>query len=163
MQSSPAITLSANELQLRDFEVGRSLSARIAEAADQIRAQAADPAVRRNAMLWKISAIPLVQEAALRNDPQVAGMDLLAFSIQQVDCFTTGSGRSTFGPAQPIAIEAARDEAQEVMRFVSSALKGGSLDASSEAYLHEWAKPRVRPSWCGCTYRLSGLRSVMDG
>ncbi len=140
MQSSPAITLSANELQLRDFEMGRSLSARIAEAADQIRAQSPDPEVRRNAMLWKISAIPLVQEAALRNDPQVAGMDLLAFSIQQVDYFTTGSGHSTFGPAQPIAIEAARDEAQEVMRFVSSALKSGSLDASSEAYLHEWAK-----------------------
>ena len=60
MQSSPAITLSANELQLRDFEMGRSLSARIVEAADQIRAQSPDPAVRRNAMLWKISAIPLV-------------------------------------------------------------------------------------------------------
>ena len=95
MQSSPGVTLSANELQLRDFEMGRNLSARIAEAADQIIAQSTDPAGRRNAMLWKISAVPLVQEAALRNDPQIAGMDLLAFSMQQVDYFTTGSGRST--------------------------------------------------------------------
>lgn len=140
MQSSPTVTLSASELQLRDFEMGRNLSARIAEAADQIIAESTDPAVRRHAMLWKISAVPLVQEAALRNDPQVAGMDLLAFSIQQVDYFTTGSGRSTFGPAQAIAIEAARAAAREVMGFVSSALKSGTLGASSEAYLHEWAK-----------------------
>ena len=140
MQSSPGISLSANELQLRDFEMGRGLSARIAEAADQILAQSTDPAVRRNAMLWKISAVPLVQEAALRNDPHVAGVDLLAFSIQQVDYFTTGSGRRTFGPAQAIAIEAARDAAREVMEFVSSALTSGRLSASTDAYLREWAK-----------------------
>ena len=140
MQSSPGITLSANELQLRDFEMGRSLSARIAEVADQISAQSTDPVVRRNAMLWKISAVPLVQEAALRNDPQVAGMDLLAFTIQQADYFATGSGRSTFGPAQSIAIEAARHAVHEVMEFVSSALTSGKLSASSEAYLREWAK-----------------------
>jgi len=140
MQSSPGIRLSANELQLRDFEMGRSLSTRIAEAADQIIAQSTEPAVRRNAMLWKISAVPLVQEAALRNDPHVAGVDLLAFSIQQVDYFTTGSGRSTFGPAQAIAIEAARDAAREVMEFVSSALTTGKLSASTDAYLREWAK-----------------------
>jgi len=140
MQSSPGVTLSANELQLRDFEMGRNLSARIAEAADQIIAQSTDPAVRRNAMLWKISAVPLVQEAALRNDPQVAGIDLLAFSLQQVDYFTTGSGRSTFGPAQAIAIEAARDAEREVMTFVSSALKSGRLSASTDAYLRDWAK-----------------------
>jgi hypothetical protein len=140
MQSSPGIRLSAKELQLRDFEMGRSLSTRIAEAADQIIAQSMEPAVRRNAMLWKISAVPLVQEAALRNDPHVAGVDLLAFSIQQVDYFTAGSGRSTFGPAQAIAIEAARDAARDVMEFVSSALTTGKLSASTDAYLREWAK-----------------------
>ena len=139
MQSSPDVLLSANELQLRDFEMGRNLSTRIAEAADQILSQSVDPAVRRNAMLWKISAVPLVQEAALRNDPHIAAVDLLAFSIQQVDYFTTGSGRSTFGPQQAIAIEAARDATQEVMDFVSSALKSGKLSASTEMYLREWA------------------------
>ena len=140
MQSSPGVSLSANELQLRDFEMGRNLSSRIAEAADQIIAQSTDPAVRRNAMLWKISAVPQVQEAALRNDPHVAGVDLLAFSMQQEDYFTTGSGRSTFGPAQAIAIEAARDAARDVMAFVSSALTSGRLSESTDTYLREWAK-----------------------
>jgi hypothetical protein len=70
--ASPGLILPADQLQLRSFEMGRTLSMRIEGAADQILAESIDPAVRPNAMLWKISAVPLVQEAALRNDPHVA-------------------------------------------------------------------------------------------
>jgi hypothetical protein len=139
MQASPDIIVSATELQLHAFEVGRNLSARIEGAADAIMAESADPAVRRNALLWKISAIPLVQEAAMRNDPQVAAMDLLAFTMQQSDYLTIGAGRSSFGPQHALAVDATREAQREAIALVSSALRSGKLPASGEAYLREWA------------------------
>ncbi len=139
MQGSPEILLSANQLQLASFEMGRNLSARIEGAADNIIAESTDPVVRRNALLWKISAIPLVQEAAVRIDPQVAAMDLLAFTIQQLDYLTIGSGRNSFGPQQAIAVDATREAQREAIALVSSALRSGKLPAPGEAYLREWA------------------------
>ena len=133
MQGSPEILLSANQLQLASFEMGRNLSARIEGAADNIIAESTDPVVRRNALLWKISAIPLVQEAAVRIDPQVAAMDLLAFTIQQLDYLTIGSGRNSFGPQQAIAVDATREAQREAIALVSSALRSGKLPAPCEA------------------------------
>jgi hypothetical protein len=148
MQASPEVILTASELQLRAFEMGRNLSARIEGAADAIVAESADPAVRRNALLWKISAIPLVQEAAVRNDPQVAAADLVAYTMQQLDYLTTGSGRSSFGPQQAIAVDATLEAQRQTIAFASSAFRGGKLPASAEANLREWAaaNPMSGPS-----------------
>jgi len=139
MQASPELIVSANQLQLQSFEMGRNLSTLIEEAADSIRAVSTDPMVRRNALLWKISAVPLAQEAALRNDPHVASVDLLAFAVQQQDYLTSGSGRDAFGPRQPIAVAAAGAAEREATGLVASSLKGGRLSASAEANIRTWA------------------------
>ena len=133
------ITASTNQLQLQTFELGRQLATLIEVAADSIRAASADSAVRRHALLWKISAIPLAQEAALRTDPQVAAVDLLMFTIQQRDYVTTGAGRNSFGPQQPIAIAAALDAEQAVLGLATRILHGGQLQASAEARMRDWA------------------------
>jgi hypothetical protein len=139
MQATPEITASASELQLRAFELGRKVSTLVERAADSITAASADPAVQRRALLWKISAIPLIQEAALRNDPQVASVDLLAFTVQQTDYFTTGSGKDAFGPAQAIAVDAAQEAERASFRLVSSALESGTLADSAETNIRQWA------------------------
>ncbi len=139
MQASPEMIVSANQLQLQAFEMGRTLSVIIEQAADSILEASTNPQVRRNALLWKIAAIPLVQEAALRNDPQVGAVDLLAFTMQQSDYFATGSGRNSFGPQQPIALAAAADAERAAMSLVSGSLESGGLPAQSEANLRKWA------------------------
>jgi len=139
MQASPQLIVSANQLQLQCFEVGRTLATIIEQAADSIRAVSTDPVVRRNALLWKMSAIPLVQEAALRNDPMVAGVDLLAFTLQQSDYFTSGSGRDAFGAQQPIAVAAAGQAINEMMLLASRVLRTGKMADTSSANLKAWA------------------------
>jgi len=139
MQASPAVVVSANQLQLQAFEMGRTLSMIIEQAADSIQLASADPAVRRNALLWKISAIPLVQEAALRNDPHVATVDLLAFTIQLSNYLATGSGRASFGSEQPIAVAAAGDAERAAMALVAGSLASGQLPTNAEANLRKWA------------------------
>jgi hypothetical protein len=139
MAASPEMAVSASQLQLQSFEMGRTLSTIIEQAADSIQMASADPTVRRNALLWKISAIPLIQEAALRNDPHVAAVDLLAFTIQLSDYLSTGSGRTSFGEEQPVAVAAAGTAEQAAKGLVAGSLQSGQLSATSEARLRQWA------------------------
>jgi hypothetical protein len=139
MAASPEVAVSANQLQLQAFEMGRTLSSIIEQAADSIQRTSTDPGVQRNALLWKISAIPLLQEAALRNDPHIATVDLLAFTVQQSDYLTTGSGRASFGDQQPIAVAAAANAERAAKGLVEGSLQSGQLSAASDERIRQWA------------------------
>ncbi len=139
MQATPEVSSSAALVQLQAFETGRAISTIIESAADSIQAASADSDVRQNALLLKISAIPLVQEAALRIDPVIAAADLYAFSIQFSDYLETGAGKTSFGAGQPIAVAAAAAVEQAALALVSGNLRSGQLSANSEAYLRAWA------------------------
>src|SRR5262249_10533994 len=95
--------VTSAELQLGVFEGGRTVSSVIEPTADTIIMRSSDPAVRRSALLWKATGIPLAQEAALQRDPLVSAVDLWGFAIQQRNYFTTGGGATAFGPQQPLA------------------------------------------------------------
>jgi hypothetical protein len=139
MAASPQVAVSASQLQLQSYEKGRNLSTIIEQAADSIQASSTDPTVRRNALLLKISAIPLIQEAALRNDPHIASVDLWAFTVQLSDYLTTGSGRTSFGDQQPIAVAAAGTAEQAAKGLVAGSLQSGQVLATSVARLRQWA------------------------
>jgi len=139
MQAAPDVTSSAALIQLQSFETGRAISTIIEQAADSIQATSTDPTVRRNALLWKISAIPLVQEAALRTDPLIAVADLYGFTIQLSAYLTTGSGQTSFGAEQPIALAAAVSAERTALALVAGILKSGQLSDKSEAFIRSWA------------------------
>ena len=139
MAAAPEVAVSANQLQLQSFEMGRNLSAILEQAADSIQAASTDPSVERNALLLKISAIPLIQEAALRNDPHIASIDLLAFTIQLSDYLTTGPGSTSFGDQQPIAVAAAATAERAAMRLVAGSLQSGQLSPPSDERIRQWA------------------------
>lgn len=139
MQAAPEVSSSAALIQLQAFETGRAISTTIESAADRIQAASTDDAVRRNALLLKISAIPLVQEAALRTDPVIAAADLYAFTIQLSDYLEAGAGKTSFGAEQPIALSAAADAERAARDVVEGNLRSGQLSARSEAYIRTWA------------------------
>jgi len=139
MAASPEVAVSASQLQLQSFEMGRNLSFILEQAADSIESVSTDPTVRRNALLLKISAIPLIQEAALRNDPHIASVDLLAFTLQLSDYLATGSGSGSFGAAQPIAVAAAARAEQAARGLVAGSLQSGQLPATADSRLRQWA------------------------
>jgi len=139
MQATPEVVSTAELLQLKSFETGRQISTIIELAADSIQEATTDPVVRRNALLLKISAIPLVQEAALRNDPVIAVADLLAFTIQLSDYLTTGSGESSFGAAQPIAVAAATEAERAARAVANSSVKSGEVSPKFDSAVRDWA------------------------
>jgi hypothetical protein len=98
--------VSATELRLRLYEIPPRLGGIIENAADRIRTESADPAVRRRALLWKADGIPALYTATLRPDPLVGALDLWVLVYQMDFYFQGGPGEGAFGPQQPIAIEA---------------------------------------------------------
>lgn len=140
MQTAPGIDASADQLQLRVFEIGRQLSSEIALTADTIERSSNASDVRLRALEWRVSATPLVQDAALQNDPLVAALDLAAFSVQQREYFDTGEGREAFGALQPVAVRAAKAMEDDVFAQLGRSTVGGSMSPVYRDTLTVWAK-----------------------
>jgi len=105
---SDLFAISAAELRLQLNDLAGLFDGTIEQAADRVIASTTDKAIERHALLWKINAIPIAYRALFQNDPGVAYLDTLAFSMQMVDYFDTGYGRSDFGQWHVIALEASR-------------------------------------------------------
>ena len=138
MESVPEVTATTREMRTRVVQFGRQISAHIEQAADSIEMQSTDAQIRRQALLWKMHALPATQEAVLLSDPLLAFLDAWAFAKQMRDYFADGSGRNLFGDHQQIAVQAAiriENDAAELARVVTD-----SADLSSiEARLSSWA------------------------
>jgi len=105
---SDLFAISAAELRLQLNDLAGLFDGTIEQAADRVIASTTDKAIERHALLWKINAIPIAYRALFQNDPGVAYLDTLALSMQMVDYFETGYGRSDFGQWHVIALEASR-------------------------------------------------------
>ena len=105
---SDLFAISAAELRLQLNDLAGLFDGTIEQAADRVIASTTDKAIERHALLWKINAIPIAYRALFQNDPGVAYLDTLVFSMQMVDYFETGYGRSDFGQWHVIALEASR-------------------------------------------------------
>jgi hypothetical protein len=110
--------VSARELRIRTTDYALTFSQTVEFAADSILALTSDPAVTRNALVWKIYAVAAIYRSAALPDPLMATIDSRVLTYQMRDFFTTGNGRSLFGALQPLAVEATRFIEGELDRSV---------------------------------------------
>jgi hypothetical protein len=133
--------VGSSQLRLRLYELPPRLDGALEIAADRIRAESSDSAVRRRALLWKADGIPAIYSAALRPDPLAGGLDLWALLYQMRDYFTTGAGKDAFGAQQPIAVEAVQKmlaETEAVAQSLSVDRDGyARQNAQVEKFAHE--------------------------
>lgn len=122
IRQQDSVMASTAELRFEVVELARAVTGEIEAGADGVREVSTDPDVRREALLWKVNAIPQVQTAALQFDPFVAGMDLWTFLAQMRNFFASGEGAVAFGEHAHIAQEAmarAERRLQETLGRVS--------------------------------------------
>ena len=112
---------------MRMHEYSITFAADVDLAAAAIERQAADSTVRRNALLWRIRAIPEMRKACFRLEPVGALVDAWIFARQMDQLFSDGAGAGAFGTFQPEAVEVSR-RLVEQMREI-----GGSIAVSPEA------------------------------
>ncbi len=109
MEQLGGTRFTSGELRIRAQEFGYTFSAAIEETADRIIASSGDSEVKRNALIWKMNAIPEIHRALSFEDPLVAGMDLLVLSMQMREFFSTGAGSRSFNDWQTLAISVTRE------------------------------------------------------
>ena len=126
--------VGSSQLRLRLYELPPQLDGVVETAADRIRAESSDPAVRRRALLWKADGIPAIYSAALRPDPLAGALDLWALLYQMQDYYTTGAGKDAFGAQQAIA----REAVQRMLALTDAV--GQSMSVDREGYAKQQAQ-----------------------
>lgn len=112
---SPEKPLSTRDLNARILtrEYSAHFIAEVGQTADQIATASDDPAIRLNALRWKIAAASKSQRAANQMAPMMGLLDTWALSAQMADFLATGAGQSLFGPQQQMATTTATQLARE--------------------------------------------------
>jgi hypothetical protein len=113
---SPEKPLSTRDLNARILtrEYSAHFVSATGQTADQIAKAIDDPAIRLNALRWKISAARKSQRAASQMAPMMGLLDTWALAVQMSDFFTSGAGQSLFGPQQDAAAATAAQLAREI-------------------------------------------------
>src|SRR5262245_43531456 len=109
MEQSGKVSVSAALLRARVNDLVERFAGRIELTADRIGAEATDDALRRQALILKVDAIPAVYTAGFRADPLAAAVDVWGFAFQFSQYMESGAGQNAFGPKQPLVQQCARD------------------------------------------------------
>ncbi len=117
--SKQPIEISAYELNLQMHEFYLWFSGSVEATADSIMALSRDPRVDKNALQWKMYAIPAAQKAILIEDPLAALIDAGTLCMQQTNFLRDGAGADLFGPWQYMAINTAQKLEEEARRIAS--------------------------------------------
>ncbi|MFI4869557.1 MAG: hypothetical protein ACHQDD_09430 [Steroidobacterales bacterium] len=112
---SPEKPLSTRDLNARilTHEYSAHFIATVVQTADQISATTQDPAVRLNALRWKIAASDNSERAASQIAPMMGLLDTWALAVQMQQYLAEGAGRHLFAGQQPLAATLATDLAAQ--------------------------------------------------
>jgi hypothetical protein len=114
-------------LRVRIYEYSITFAAEVDLAAMAIERRADDSTVRRNAVLWRVRAIPEMRKACFRLEAVSALVDAWIFARQMDQLFSDGAASGAFGTFQPEAVDVSHRIVQQMREI------GGSIAVSPEA------------------------------
>lgn len=103
IHASEDISANTQQVRLRMRDLVGQFSGTITESADQIIASTSDRAVKREALLWKIEAVPALRESLFRPNSLTTIIDTWVLTCQMTDYFESGRGSKALAGAAPIA------------------------------------------------------------
>ncbi len=151
------IDVSITEYKLKLREFGYRFAGIVELSADEIISKTSDNEIKKQALLWKIFAIPAVIRSLSMNDPLAAGIDSWILSVQMVQYFEDGYGKDFFGEYQDIAINASRLIVNDIEN-IARGLKGIDDISKGQKITEDWTKNN--PIKNNKFLRLSAIDSV---
>jgi hypothetical protein len=136
--TGPSTDMAMAEVRSRVYEYSERFAGVVETAADDIMFGTSDPKIARNALLWKINAIPACHLAVFQSNPLAGAIDVWALAAQMADFFSTGNGRDLFGEWQPVAVEASSLLETEIRVLARVISPEGDL-ARADSFLESWA------------------------
>jgi hypothetical protein len=110
----------ADTLRIRLQEYSITFAADVDLASTSIEQRSTDAAVRRNALLWRLRAVPEMRKACFRTGPLSGLVDAWTLARQMDQLLTTGAGATAFGPFQPEAVEVSRRLLAQMLEVANS-------------------------------------------
>ena len=136
---TPNVKSSASEISSRNQSLLAVYSAEIETAADKIILGSPSPAARRQALVWKAEAIPVMQTSLLNSDPIAAVLDTWAFVFQMAAFMEGPEWKNTMGDFYPVVTGTFRNMNVQMERLVQLAAPKANIVAVRER-IRSWAE-----------------------
>ena len=138
-KSAKNVKSSPSEFSSRNQSLLARYSAEVETAADKIISGSSSPAARRQALVWKAEAIPVMQTSLLNTDPIAALLDTWAFLFQMTAFMEQPTLKQTMGNFYPVVTETLRNMEAEMERLVVSVAPKANL-ADLRQRVRGWAE-----------------------
>jgi len=132
------VAVNTEQARLRMRTLVEPVCGAIVASADSISAGTTNRAIRREALLWKIEAVPAMREALFQSNPFLAAGDSWVLSWQMIDYFEQGPGKQRLGDAAPMAVATCRQLEQELKGVAASFTRSGDVTRVGE-FVRQWA------------------------
>src|SRR5262249_29689029 len=140
LKSSPA------ELSLRNQSLLGLYSSEIEAAADKIIMESPSAAARRQALVWKVEAIPVLQTSLLNTDPVAAVLDTWVFIFQMTAYMERPAVKQDFGDSHSVVADTLKNMDDEMQQLVQAAAPSANISHLRQR-AHDWAEANpVQPS-----------------
>ena len=149
IHSPEDLAVNAQQVRLHIRALVEPYCGAIVESADRISAGTANHAIQREALLWKIEAVPAVREALFRPNPFVAIVDTWVLIWQMTDYFEKGHGKAALGDAARIAATTCKYLEGEFTGFAASLTRSGNVDGVRKITRQWAAEHLIRHSIAG--------------
>ena len=127
LMKEAGVEVSITEYKIRLREFGYRFSGIVELSADEIISKSADNEIKKQALLWKIHAIPAMIRSISINDPFASGVDAWILSLQMLQYFEDGYGKDLFGEYQDIAITASKLIVNDIEKLARTIKRGEDI------------------------------------
>jgi hypothetical protein len=149
MKSAKNVKSSAAELSSRNQSLLSLYSAEIETTADKIISESPSAAGRRQALVWKAEAIPVLQTSLLNIDPVAAVFDTWVFIFQMTAYVERPAVKQGFGDFHTVVTETLKNMDAEMEQLVRVAAPSADI-ADLRQKAGAWAQARpVQSSLAG--------------
>jgi hypothetical protein len=139
LMKEAGVIVSITEYKIRLREFGYRFTGRVELSADEIISRTSDNEIKKQALLWKMHAIPAMIRSISINDPFAAGIDSWILSVQMLQYFEDGYGKDLFGEYQDIAITASKLIVSDIENLARQ-IKGEGDISRTQKTTRDWTK-----------------------
>lgn len=123
------IEISTLQLRLTMDDFFDRFARTITESADSIISLSRDYNIDKEALFWKMNAIPVAQSAIYSRDPFAAFVDMAVFNYQMKIYYEKGTGKDLFGEFQDIAVRASDSLYKDLMEIARNLVPDRDISA----------------------------------
>ena len=138
IKATKSVESSALELSARNQSLLAVYSSEIEAAADKIM-ESSSGVTRRQALVWKAEAIPVLQRSLLNTDPLAASIDAWAFILQMRAYFEQPAMKQRLGEFQPIVGETLNKMEAQMEQLLQQAAPSADIAAVKQK-VASWAE-----------------------